>query len=397
MFFQSLDTKEKCVGIYQDGALLYEPKYEGLTKTWGYSSSLKDMSIEYAFLYCGGKSLDEVCPESLKDEWGEISAKFRAFLVSFREAKIDLNENCFYDLVPQRFLMEFCEIKNQITSSVFKAYPRPKNYEFLYDLTQLTDKLSHNKLNVDLDVFRDKMAQTKIRQFIKKTKKVQPYVKYNIFGTKTGRLTTKKNSFPILTLDKDYRNVLKPNNDWFVEFDYNAAELRTLLGLLGKKQPKGDLHEWNAKNVYKDLQSREEAKKRIFAWLYNPSYKDYSSSRVYDRDSVVKKYYDGKQVSTFFNRIIPADDHHALNYIVQSTCSDLILRQAIKVDKLLENIKTNIAFMIHDSIVLDMSSEDEYKLDEIFKTFADTCLGVFGTNVKAGKNFGDMKRLWIHL
>ena len=397
MLFQSLDTKEKCVGVYQDGKLSYEPKYEELTKTWGYSSFLRDKPIEYAFLYCGGKSLDEICPESLKDEWEEISAKLRAFLVSFREAKIDLNENCFYDLVPQRFLMEFCEVKNQITNHAFKTHSKPKNYEFLYELSQLVDKISHVRLDVDLNVFRDKMAQAKVRQFIKKTKKVQPYIKYNIFGTKTGRLTTKKNSFPILTLDKDYRNILKPNNDWFVEFDYNAAELRTLLGLLGREQPKGDLHEWNAKNVYQGLQSREEAKKRIFAWLYNPNYKDYLSSRSYDRASVVQKYYNQGQVTTFFDRSIPADDHHALNYIVQSTCSDLILRQAIKVDKLLQGTKTNIAFMIHDSIILDMSAEDEYILNDILETFATTDMGEFETNVKAGKNFGDMKRLWIHL
>ena len=121
------------------------------------------------------------------------------------------------------------------------------------------------------------------------------------------------------------------------------------------------------------------------------------SSRAYDRDSVVQKYYNQGQVSTFFNRTIPADDHHALNYIIQSTCSDLILRQAIKINNLLKGMKTNIAFMIHDSIVLDMSSDDEYMLDGIFKAFASTSLGKFETNVRAGKNFGDMKKLWIHL
>ena len=397
MLFQSLDDKEKCVGIYRDGVLSYEPEFEKLTKTWSYSSFLRDMPIEYASLYCEGKGLGEVCPESLREDWERISGKLHAFLVSFREAKIDMHENCFFDLVPSRFLMEFCEMKNHITNHVFKTCEKPRNYEFMFELTQMTDKIAHRRLNIDLSGLRKRMAQLKVRQFVKKARQTKPYINYNIYGTKTGRLTTKKNSFPILTLDRNYRNILKPNNDWFVEFDYNAAELRTLLGLLGQEQPLGDLHDWNAKNVYRGLQSREEAKKRIFAWLYNPDSKDYLSSRTYDRDSVIEKYYNGKQVSTFFDRTIPADDHHALNYIVQSTCSDLIMRQAIKVDKLLRGMKTNIAFMIHDSIVLDMSAEDEYKLDKIFKTFAATCLGTFETNVKAGKNFGDMKKLWIHL
>ena len=115
------------------------------------------------------------------------------------------------------------------------------------------------------------MSEYKTRQFFKKINNVSPYVDYNIFGTKTGRLSTKKGSFPILTMDKRYRSSVKPNNDWFVELDYNAAELRVLLALAGKEQPDEDIHDWNVKNVYRNLLTRDEAKTRIFAWLYNPS------------------------------------------------------------------------------------------------------------------------------
>ena len=168
-----------------------------------------------------------------------------------------------------------------------------------------------------------------------------------------------------------------------------------LLALSGKQQPEEDIHDWNVTNVYNDSLTREDAKKRIFAWLYNPGSKDPLSNKTYNRDEVVKKYFNGKQVKTFFDRTIPADDHHALNYIVQSTTSDLILRQAIKLNKLLENRKTNIAFLVHDSVVLDMASEDEQMINDIYHVFADTEFGSFKTSVKAGKNFGELKKLWI--
>jgi DNA polymerase I-like protein with 3'-5' exonuclease and polymerase domains len=222
---------------------------------------------------------------------------------------------------------------------------------------------------------------------------VEPYIKYDIFGTKTGRLTTKKNSFPILTLAKEYRSVMKPKNDRFVEFDFNAAELRTLLALSGKKQPKEDIHEWNVKNVYRGLVSRKEAKQKIFAWLYNPESKDYLSDRIYDRGLVIKKYFDGAQVSTFFNRTIPADEHHALNYIIQSTTSDLFLRRMIEVHNFLRDKKSFISFCLHDSLVIDFAEEEKHLISEIKQIFSETDLGRFVVNISVGKNFGEMKRI----
>ena len=54
-----------------------------------------------------------------------------------------------------------------------------------------------------------------------------------------------------------------PQNDWFLELDYNAAEVRTLLALSGKDQPEEDIHEWNIKNIYDGDLTREEAKRKI--------------------------------------------------------------------------------------------------------------------------------------
>ena len=106
-------------------------------------------------------------------------------------------------------------------------------------------------------------------------------------------------------------------------------------------------------------------------------------------------YWDGKCVKTIFEREIEADEYHALNYIIQSTCSDLILQQAIEIEKMLKGKKTKIAFIIHDSIVLDYSEEDGAIINDIYKQFSKTPFGEFKTNVSAGKNFGDLKEICI--
>ena len=395
MIFQSLDDKIHCVGIYYDGKLVFDEIPSGLTATWGYCPGIKSIKndIEYAQLYCGGKSLSEACPEPLRADWERIEAKMRAFIRSFVEAGVSFTEHCFYDLVPPKFLLEYCDLKNQICEHVLETYEKPQNYNFLRDLSFMVEDISTQQLQLDPDVFKSELQVTKIRNFWKKLLNTPRSIKYNIYGTRTGRLTTTKSSFPILTMDKDFRKVIRPKNDWFVELDFNAAELRTLLALSGKKQPEEDLHEWNRKNVFEGKGTRDDAKKRIFAWLYNPASKDYLSGRAYNRSEVLNEYWNGQEITTPFDRTIKADGDHALNYIIQSTTSDLLLSQMIEVNDFLEGKDSHVSFCIHDNVVLDMTEEDCKKLPEIVRIFANTKLGKYKVNVRAGKNFGDMKEI----
>ena len=395
MLFQTLDEKEKCVGVYVDGEI-YKDLPEVGTKTWNYAAFLEDLDLDYANIYCHGQSLGDVCPPELKQEYDRIRKKMKAFYKSFSIAKVSLSDHCFFDLVPEGFLKEYCMFKDKVTQHVLQTYQKPDNYDNLVDITKMTTEIRHQKLNIDLSELNNQLYDQRTKDFYRKIMKTEPYVKYNVFGTKTGRLTTEKHSFPILTMDKKFRKIIKPTNGWLLELDYNAAELRVMLGLLGVEQPRIDLHEHNVTKIFKNKIDREQAKKRIFSWLYNPNSEDRQLSRVYDRESLVKRFWDGNYVKTTYKRQIPSDEYHALNYILQSTCSDLILEKAIIFSEMLKGKKTKIAFIIHDSIVLDYSEEDGDFINEIYWEFQDTPFGKFRTNVSGGRNYGDMHRLWIH-
>ena len=392
MLFQTLDSKGQCVGIFQDGKLLFESIPDNLSATWEYSQFLKNRNVEYAKLYCGGKDLKQVCPEKYSDQLHLSIKKLKAYLRSFQLGKISLNDHCFYDLVPSEFLLEYCDIKNQITKHVLENYEKPKNYDFLVDLTKLITDMNYQKLKIDSTKLRKKYHSTKCRKFIKQINSLEPYCKYNIFGTKTGRLTNAPGSVPILTMPKEFRVVVEPTNDWLVEMDYNGAELRTVLSLSDQDQPQDDIHQWNAKNLY-NYCSRDEAKSRIFAWLYNSKSVSKEAERVYKRSEIRNKYWDGEYVTTPYNRQIKADKHHSMSYIIQSTFSDMLLRQMIKVNDFLKNYKSHIAFCVHDSIVLDMTEDEKYLIPQIKKLFSDTDLGDFKANVSAGRNFGKLYNL----
>ena len=390
MYFQSFDDKKQCYGYYLDETFSHDLPPSEYGRTWSYALSLGERNVECADLYCA-KTIDEVCPADLKDDWDFETGRLKAFLRSLLTSKVDLNENCFYDLVPQKFLSGFYSIKNKITERVFEEYERPQNYDFLYDLSRVIKEIKYQKINLDMIGLRRNLYDIKTRNFIRRVKNGKVYCDYNIFGTRTGRLANNPDTFPILNLSKELRSYIRPNNHRFIELDYNAFELRVLLYLLGKQQPSIDIHQWNIDNVYRGLLTRDKAKKRIFSWLYNLESKDHLSERAYSRQEILDKYWNGTEVTNPFGRTIESDKFHAISYLVQSTAADIVLRQMIKIHKMLKNKKSYIAFTIHDSVVLDMVEEEMSLLPELkrqFSTFGDT---EFLTNVSIGSDFGNME------
>ena len=393
MIFQPLDPKGDCKGVYADGALQFGEIPSGLTKTWSPASYLIGKDVKYASLFVGGASLRDICPEKHKQDYERVSGKMKAYLRSFVQSRVDLNELCFFDLVPQRFLVEYFESKNAITEHVFENFEKPVNYDFLARLSEIIHLIRYQKLNIDSSVLSSMGASLKGRRLLKSLRKVEPYISYNVFGTITGRLTTNKSSFPILTLPRESRGIIKPTNDYFVELDYNAAEIRVLLALNKISQPSGDIHDWIRSHIFNKSLTREESKKKTFAWLYNPEAKNIKLERVFNKEGLVSEYWKGEAVQTPFDRKIKADSAHSLNYLIQSTSSDLFLKQMIKVFDFLKDKRSHIAFCMHDSLTIDLHEDEKQILPALKRIFSDTELGEFKTNVSAGLHYGTMKKM----
>jgi hypothetical protein len=399
LIFQTLDDKNECVGFFVDQKLnFHQPIPNNLSKTWSYSGFLKGKNIDYAQLYCDGKTLDEVCPEHLKEDWQNINKKLKSIISSCIESKVSLRENCFFDLTPQRFLVEYCHLRNQISEHVFNAFPKPSEYDFYKRFNELLHDIKCRDMNINLENIQNKLWKENAMAFYKKIANGNNHISYNMFGSITGRLTVNKNSFPILTFPKQFRSILQPQNDWFIVFDMNAAELRTALALNGRAQPEGDLHGWSAENVFKGQLDRSKAKETATAWLYNshsPLSVQYDKelAQLYDKQALLKKYWIDGYVETPYGRKMQADEHHAISYLNQSTFIDMFHRQIIKVDDYLKDKKSFVSFMIHDEFVLDVTDDEKNDIVQIIKILQSTPYGTFPVNVKAGKNYGELKKL----
>lgn len=381
MLVEPLDNKGDCVGFYSNGQIVKETPEE--VQSWSYHPSF-GLGGEYAYLYCQD-DISKFIPDDYKSDWKMLNNKMKAFFKSFDAAKINLDDNCIFDMIPDHFLINYYEVKSQIVKSVLDTIDKPKDYDYLVALSEVLWDIKCRKLNIDLSFLTDKKV-------IQKYTDVSHYINYNIFGTKTGRLSTHKHSFPIMQMDKNHRSIIQPTNDWFIELDYNGAELRTFLALAGKEQPKEDIHDWNNNRIYGGTKTRDEAKVAFLAWLYGDT-KNEKAEVIYNKEKVLDKYWNGEMVTTFYGMEILADNHHALSYLIQSTFGQLALRQMIKVFDFLKGRKSFIAFTIHDNIVIDLAEEDKKDLKKILKVFSNTDLGMFKVNVKAGNNYGEMRKI----
>ena len=391
MIFQIIDDKKECRGYFADGKLRLRDLPESLFATWDWSELIEDRDVVLAKIIAEGKTIQDACPEHLKERLEARERKIKAHLKSFISAKVNLSDVCFYNLVPQRDIEHYYNLLNEITEWIINNNTKPKNYRLMHNINIMCKEIAQQEIRFNKAKWKQHAkTDQKAMYLVKSHWEGKSFVDYNPWGTVTGRLGLNEGSFPILNLKSSLKDIIEPKWDCFVELDFNGAELRTLLHLSGHPQPHEDIHDWNQINIFNNNISRDDAKKQIFAWLYNPSSKAVETD-YYDKRKVLERYYAKGVVSTPFGRTIPSDDFHALNYLIQSTSSDNFLDRASSIQRYCKGLKTNVAFLVHDSIVLDVPLEEKNRIKEIVEIFQNTKLGKFKVNINVAKNLGELK------
>jgi hypothetical protein len=375
MILQTLNIRNNCEGAFHNGKFVFgeiSPIFEEYDTAWKYSRFMDDTKYKFLFLLAKKDDISEFSenPEKYKLLLSRLQAQADAAAI----AKINLEEECIFDLLPNFQVQALFEEREIILSNINKNFKKGLDYDILHKAHVLSENISQNIVNW--------------------TSGCKNHIKYNIFGSATGRLTNTKDSIPVLTMKKEERTNLLPQNDLYLDLDLNGAEIRTLLALSGEEQPQADIHEWNLTNCARNLTTRKEVKERFFAWLYNPDAEDHMLERVYDK-GIYNKYYDDGFITTPFGRRIEVEERKALNYLIQSTTSDIVIENAYKIMKLLEGKKSFIAFTMHDSIVLDFSKEEYSLVRQIKDRFEYNKLGKFLSTLRIGNNFGNMREIKI--
>ena len=377
MIVQTLEIEDNCTGIYSNSKFLfseYEKEIISAKCGWSYSEdfSEKEQSMLFAKLYSPDGKITSLVSGDIRQELETVETLIRSQKEAALTAKIDFSEMCFFDVLPDHLLYKWFSVRERVIANTLENLEKPSHYDILHKIHVLTSSISKQDICVNNSLER---------------------VKYDIFSSATGRLSTERGSFPILNISKEERVGITPKNDMFLELDLNGAEIRTLLALSGKQQPNHDIHEYN-KEVLTGGSTRKETKARFFAWLYNPEAVDKDLEKLYNKNAY-REFYEEGYITTPFGRKLEVDERRALNYLTQSTTSDIVLENAYKIMKFLKGKKSFVAFTMHDSVVLDFCKEEHGLVNEIKDIFEINMFGRFLSTVNIGKNYGNLKEIKV--
>jgi len=211
--------------------------------------------------------------------------------------------------------------------------------------------------------------------------------------TKTYRLRNDEGYFCIYNLKKELRVNVHPNNDLFIEFDYNSVEFRLLLHCVGiDTSHVSDLYE-EYKHFF-NVATRAESKQKYFETIYGGRYEDGTPMKELI-DKFIKKVYNGAYIQTPYGARVYCDDiKNVPSYYCQTICSLMLYEQALKLVDFIKdnNLKSYLSFTYHDAIIIDVVSSEIELLKSHISQFTETRFGHIPGVFKAGLNYGDMKK-----
>ena len=274
-------------------------------------------------------------------------------------------------LIPISKLYESCE---NVYSSVEQhlEIPIPEGFDFYNKTaTNVFFLLEQSGLGVHYEAF-NKMFNP--RNPLYNIKDNITYSSYNLYNA-TSRPTNAFNSVNYAAIPKteEHRKCFRPQNDYFVELDFDGYHLRLLCDEIDFDIPSDSAHKYLAQIYFNKQEINEEeyqeAKQTNFHAIYGKipekwafleifsKISDYIGElwRRFENDGEILAPISGKP---FTRRLRDMNPQKLMNYVMQSLETSrniLILKEVLRY---LKDKKTNVALYTYDAILFDFSKED---------------------------------------
>ena len=200
------------------------------------------------------------------------------------------------------------------------------------------------------------------------------YTSYNLYNI-TGRPTNSFNSVNFAAIPKkpEYRKCFIPQNDIFVEFDFDGYHLRLLAEQIGYELTPEPAHTQIARILFNKQEITTEeynkAKQLNFQAVYGTTPEEYREFKFFKGiDNYTKSIWDsyrsnGYAIAPISQKVFSTDlpdmyPKKLLNYIVQSLETSRNINALKNCLEYLQTKRTSIALYVYDSILLDFSLQD---------------------------------------
>ena len=278
-------------------------------------------------------------------------------------------------LIPITKLFEKCE-ENYKALHCILQYEIPNGFDFYNKTATNTFYLiEQSGLRVTyqafIDLFKPNNPQFNIHDSI-------AYTYYNLYNT-TSRPTNAFNSVNFAAIPKapEFRKAIIPQNDCFVEFDFDGYHLRLLCEQIGYELTDESAHAQLARLYFgKDEIAEDEyekAKQINFHAIYGKIPPEYAFLPIFEKiqshiDKLWKQFQQQGYIEDpisgkrFTNQLKDMHPQKLMNYMMQSLETSrniLILKEVLRY---LQHKKTNIALYTYDAIVFDFDKKEGKEL-----------------------------------
>ena len=324
--------------------------------------------------------------------WNETGKPFEKHITN---NAIDFLSNKYYnvkklnEIIPLSKHNEYC---NDIYKGMARAYTG-ENDDYMNDVVKAFTFIEQNGIKVSDDICD--IFDMRVKKHISNGKL---YSQYNLWTT-TGRPSNSFGSVNFAALPPEKRKGFVAENDYLVEFDFDAYHLRLIADLVSYDFGEESVHEHLAK--YYEC-SYEESKQKTFKLLYGGIDKetrekvpffDLTHNYINKKWNEINRY---NSVSTdIYNRKLLFSNYQDLNrnkifnYLIQAYETESNIKKILSVQKYLKNKNTKLVLYGYDSFLFDFSQQDGVQTLTEIKNILEE--GKHFTKSKMGLNYGEMK------
>jgi hypothetical protein len=334
----------------------------------------------------------------------ELSSRINAHLNSYKVSKIDINRYCRTEIIPSDLLERFYRERASIIAQLYHKFDDKEILDFYSSIEKTAKSLhvvSKEPVHIDLDVLGEHRGHY-VSSINKNIVDGKLYLKFNVVGAKTGRLSFKKGTPNIYGMPKEMRNcIVAPQDYKIVQFDFKSFQPRLAIFSTDDEEFKDKFR--GIDDIYSIFPGDRKKNKLLFiAWMFSEMKNDMFGEEASAIQELRKKLYqevkrEGRLINKF-GRVLHFGEEKrnvVLQNYITSLEVDAILTLVRCVEPILRARKSRILFPFHDAIVFLVHKEENNLvalIKDFMEKFHQNTLGTtFPVEVREGYNFGEMK------